>query len=114
MARGTEMAAPVSFSVLILIMVSLGMGRGLSQGYTGSGPRPWPKVVAEGRTFRPRNGLRPRTHSKGDHDANVQSRPRILLRHRFAHQDNVPVHPRPRRPDRLAPRSTYRARAFLE
>src|SRR5262249_44943128 len=34
---------PVCCSTLILIMVSLGMGRGLSQGYTGSRPRPWPK-----------------------------------------------------------------------
>src|ERR1700687_653739 len=55
----TFMAAPVSFSRLILIMVSLGMGRGLSQGYTGSRSRPWPKVGAEVCTFRPRRAQAP-------------------------------------------------------
>src|SRR5207245_2475628 len=40
-------------------MVSIGMGRGLSQGYTGSRPRPWPTGCAEGGAFRPPAGSDP-------------------------------------------------------
>jgi transposase len=52
-------AGPVCCNAWILIMVSLGMGRGLSQGYRGSRPRPWPKVGAEVCTFRPRRAQAP-------------------------------------------------------
>ena len=59
------MAAPVSFSRLILFMASRGMGRCLSQGKTGSrtclGPT-WD--FQAGRTCQPRCGLRRRTHAQ--------------------------------------------------
>src|SRR5262249_15403923 len=60
------MAAPISFSRLILIMASRGMGRRLSQGKTGSRTCLDPTWDFQaGRTCQPRCGLRRRTHAQG-------------------------------------------------
>src|SRR5437588_3992586 len=90
-------ARPDKCNAWILIMVSLGMGRGLSQGYTaqGRGLGPTWKFQEGARlpTTIPAQG--PGPMPKETMHALLQATASILLRSRFARQNDVRLHPRP-------------------